>query len=180
MLPACALILATAALTACGSHDNKSDDAPTTPPSMSSTPSPDPTAEAKTAAIAAYTNMWNAAAATYHSGKATSPELERYATDKALAAISQTGLYYQDHGYLMNGRPTSTPVVTSIDFSATPYTAQITDCLDSTHYVEVNQKTGKAVPRGSGPYRHITTAVARYNGKAWLISELTIQRDRTC
>ncbi|WP_143080596.1 hypothetical protein [Actinacidiphila rubida] len=175
------MVVAMAAAAGCSKSSDKAEKAPpTSTVSTSTAPSPDRTALAKIGAAAAYVHMWSAAAAAYHAGKVTSPQLELYATDKALAAISQTGLYYQDHGFVMNGQPSSMPVVTSVDFSATPYTAKITDCLDSTHYVEVERKTGKAVPRGEGPYRHVTTAVARFNGKNWLISELTIQRDRTC
>ncbi|BBG20656.1 hypothetical protein RVR_P127 (plasmid) [Actinacidiphila reveromycinica] len=130
--------------------------------------------------IAAYEGMWNAAAAAYHNGKVTSPDLEKYAVDKALADIRATGLYYQDHGEIMSGRPTYSPTVSSVSFASTPYTADVTDCLDSTHYIEVDKKTGKAVDRGAGPYRHVATAVARYNGKSWVISSVTISRDRTC
>jgi hypothetical protein len=181
MLAASAVVVSAVAVAGCGSSGGDPAPSPSTsPPSASSAPSPDRTAQAEAQAVAAYEHMWAAAAAAYHAGKVTSPELEKYAIDKALADIKTTGLYYQDHGQIMNGRPTSTPHVTSIEFATTPYTADITDCLDSTHYVAVDKKTGKATDRGPGPYRHVTTAVARYNGTSWVISSVDISRDRTC
>ena len=180
MLPSCALVVAAATVAGCGGSD-KADNAPTTsPPTTTSTPSPDPTAEAKTQAIDAYEHMWDASAATFHAGKVTSPELEKWAVDKALASQEASGLYYQQQGTIMQGKPALSPRVTSIELTETPYTANITDCADTTHYIEVYKSSGKPVGKVSGDRHHVTTAVARFNGKSWVISEFTIARDRTC
>lgn len=181
VLPVCAAAVALPLLAACGGG-GKTDGTATTPPptTTAASPSPDRTAEAKAAAAAAYVHMWDAAAATFHVGKVTSPELEKWAIDKALANQEASGLYLQQRGTIMQGKPVLSPRVTSVDFTETPYTADITDCMDTTHYIEVSKTTGKPVGTVSGDRHHVATAVARYNGKSWVISEIVIDRDRTC
>jgi hypothetical protein len=182
VLPACATGVALAFLAGCGGG-GKTDDAPSTPPpstTAASTPTPDRTAEAKTDAAAAYVQMWDASAAAFHAGKVTSPELEKWAVDKALANQEAAGLYYQGRGTIMQGKPSLSPTVTSVEFTETPYTANITDCMDTTHYIEVSKKTGKPVGGVDPQKHHVATAVARFNGKSWVISEVAIDRDRTC
>lgn len=182
MLAVCAAVAVAAPLVAGCGGNGKKDAAPSAPPpaTTTSTPTPDRTAEAKTDAAAAYVQMWDASAAAFHAGKVTSPELETWAIDKALANQEAAGLYYQGRGTIMQGKPVLSPKVTSVSFGVTPYTANITDCMDTTHYIEVNKKTGKPVGSSDTDRHHVATAVARFNGKHWVISEVAIDRDRTC
>jgi len=182
MLPVCAVVLSGCLATGCGSSD-KSDDTPspsTAPQTTSASPGPDRTAEAKTQAVAAYEDMWRTAVQVYTSGSLTNPDLAKYATDKALSNIKVTGAYYQDHGMTVQGEPSLAPRATSVSFAKKPYAVNITDCVDSTHYLEVYRATGKAVHSPAGSRRHVVTAVVGFNGTSWIVSDFTIERDRTC
>ncbi|MGW5355268.1 hypothetical protein ACWERV_32705 [Streptomyces sp. NPDC004031] len=177
---ACAAVLAIALSAGCSSSGSDSNHAPSTAPLTTTTsPTPDRTAQAQTQAVAAYEGMWRTAVQVYASGDLTDPDLPKFAADKALANIKVTGAYYQDHGMSVKGEPSLAPKVTSVSFAKTPYTAAITDCVDSTHYTEVYRATGKAAPR-SASRRHVVTAVVDFNGTSWIVSDFTIERDRTC
>ncbi|NUS15646.1 MAG: hypothetical protein HOY69_30345 [Streptomyces sp.] len=180
MPPVCAAVLVASLAAGCGSSGGKSDGAPTaTPQTSSASPTPDRTAEAEAQAVTAYESMWRTAVQVYASGDLTNPDLPKYAIDKALANIKVTALYYQDHGMSVTGQPALSPKVTSVSFAKQLHTANVTDCVDSTHYVQVYKATGKAVPR-SGSFRHVVTALVVDNGSSWVVSDFTIQRDRTC
>lgn len=177
---ACAAMMAVALSAGCSSSDGKSNQAPSVAPrTASASPTPDRTAQAQTEAVAAYEGMWHTAVQVYATGDLTNPDLPKYAADKALAAIKVTGAYYQDHGMSVKGEPALAPKVTGVSFAKTPYTAAITDCVDSTHYTEFYKATGKAAPR-SASRRHVVTASVDFNGTSWIVSDFTIERDRTC
>ncbi|SEG85816.1 hypothetical protein SAMN05216223_116144 [Actinacidiphila yanglinensis] len=181
MLKASVIVVVALSGAGCGSSHDKTDTTPTSsPPTTTASPTPEAMAQAKAAAAAAYVNMWDAAAATFHAGKVTSPALEKWAVDKALAGQEEAGLYYQGRGDVMQGKPRLWPKVTSVELTETPYTANITDCMDSSHYIEVGKKTGKPVGGVDPQKHHVVTAVARFNGTSWVITQMTIDRDRTC
>jgi hypothetical protein len=175
-----ALLTVVVALAAAAGCSSGSDEAS---PKKSASPSPtksaDPDAAEKAQVLEAYRNMWASRNRTYAKAK-LDPKLEEYAGNKALSNIKVTLLYYQDHGTVMRGEPVNSPKVTGIDTSAKPMKATITDCVDTSNYDEVEAKTGKKVPVGTGPRRHVYTATAITSHGKWIIWTTSIDRDRTC
>ncbi|WP_371594727.1 hypothetical protein [Streptomyces virginiae] len=103
----------------------------------------DPQAAEKAAVLAAYAGMGAAEVRTYASGT-LDPEVERYATDQALADIKATLFWYQQRGTRMKGQPVHTAAVESLDTSGDPRRAVVTDCVDSTGYDKVALYTSKS------------------------------------
>jgi hypothetical protein len=122
--------------------------------------------------------MWDATAQLYATG--SSADLGQYAHDKALADINDTAFYYQQHNIIVKGQPVLSPRVASISAGIQPYRAAITDCIDSTHFVEVDKSTGKAVPLLDKSQRHVVTAHAQTLSGRWVIMNFTISRNQTC
>jgi len=147
--------------------------------SPSATKSVDPEVTEKAEVLEVYRNMWEARNRTYAEAK-LDPKLTDYAGNKALSNIKVTLLYYQDHGTVMKGKPVNSPEVTGINTASKPKKATITDCVDTGHYDEVDAKTGKEVPVGTGSRRHIYTATAISSHGKWIIWTTDINRERTC
>ncbi|MER5924934.1 hypothetical protein [Streptomyces mirabilis] len=174
-----ALVVALVALTAgCSSSGDHGGEAKKTT-SPAPTKSSDPDASEKTAVLEAYRNMWKARNRTYATAKLDS-KLEDYAGNKALSNIKATLIYYQDHGTVLKGEPVNSPEITGIDTAAKPMKATITDCVDTSHYDEVNAKTGKKVPVGTAPVRVVYNATAINSNGKWIIWTTEIDRGRTC
>lgn len=109
----------------------------------------DPQAAEKAAVLAVYAGMGAAEVRSYAAG-ALDPELERYATDTALADIKATLFWYQQKNTVLAGQPARSAVVDSIDTASDPRRAVITDCVDSSGYDKVS-KDGTPVAVPSGP-----------------------------
>ncbi|MFJ5812146.1 hypothetical protein [Streptomyces sp. NPDC093093] len=140
----------------------------------------DPQAAEKTAVLTAYDAMAAAETRSY-ANAVLDPELEKHATDKALADIKATLFWYQQRDIVMKGAPVHSPRVDSLDRSGGTWRASITDCVDSTAYNKVDKTSGKPVTAPSGPRRHVVTSTAqRTNTGPWQIYTSTIERDRTC
>jgi hypothetical protein len=168
-------------LASCGGDPSDDDtSAPSPSASVSASPTADPQAAAKAKVLTAYQAMWNAQVKVYSSGTLKGAELESVAADKALAKIKVTALYYQNHGTIMQGKPKLSPKVASISTGTDSDTATITDCIDSTDYVQVYKKTGKPVGTVDSNRRHVATYTARTIATKWLITDFDIDRDRTC
>ncbi|MFE9968244.1 hypothetical protein [Streptomyces sp. NPDC005525] len=140
-------------------------------------PSADPEKAQKDAVLTVYRKMWAAQVKAYSSGTLKGVGLEGVAGGKALSKVRVTALYYQEHGSVMKGEPELSPKVTAISKGSQ---AEITDCIDSTHYVQVNKKTGKRVGLLDENRRHVATYEARTIAGTWLITDFDIDRDRTC
>ncbi|MFE5372465.1 hypothetical protein [Streptomyces mirabilis] len=174
------LLLALAVLTVTtGCSSGSNDASPKQSATPSATQSVDPHAAEKTAVLDTYRNMWKARNRTYATAKLDS-KLEDYAGNKALSNIKATLIYYQDHGTVLKGEPVNSPEITGIDTAAKPMKATIADCVDTSHYDEVNVKTGKKVPVGTAPVRVVYNATAINSNGKWIIWTTEIDRGRTC
>jgi len=166
-------------LAGCGGDPSDSGtSSPSPSASVSASPSIDPQAAAKATVLKVYQKMWDAQVKAYSSGTLKDADLESYAADKALSKIKVTALYYQQHGTIMQGKPTLSPKVTAID--TVKHSATITDCVDSTNYVQVDKKTKKPVGTLDNNRRHVGTATAHTIAGKWFITDITLDRDRTC
>jgi len=139
----------------------------------------DPQAKAKAAVLKAYGHLVKTQARIYATAK-YDPDIEKFATDKALKDVKLTMLYYQDHGTVQKGKVKRSPKVTAINTESEPMKAIVTDCADSSHYDEVDAETGKVVSY-DGPRRHIVTSTAyRSDSSDWKFYTVVIDRERTC
>lgn len=159
----------------CSTSEDKALPSKTSAPATP-VPSADPEKAQKDAVLTVYRKMWAAQIKAYSSGTLRGAGLESVAGDKALSKIKVTALYYQEHGNVMKGKPQLSPKVTAISEGQ----AEITDCIDSTHYVQINKKTGKAVGLLDNNRRHIATYKAHTIAGKWLITDSNIDRNRTC
>ncbi|MEV7616999.1 hypothetical protein [Streptomyces sp. NPDC089799] len=171
--------LAVTALTGCSS-----DPAPKAAPSPSATPSPsssvDPQAAEKASVIATYQAFWEAQRKVFGSGSMEGTGLEKVATDKAYSKAETTRKYYVQNGTIMKGEPALSPKVSAIDMAAQPPAATITDCVDTTNYVQVYKDSGKPVETLDANRRHIITSRMLKIGGAWQVRDAEVDRDRTC
>ncbi|WP_329448905.1 hypothetical protein OG906_38265 (plasmid) [Streptomyces sp. NBC_01426] len=70
------------------------------------------------------------------------PELEKHATDKALADIKATLFWYPRRGTVMKGAPVHSWKLGSLDTSGDTWRASITDCVDSSAYTRSPRPPG--------------------------------------
>lgn len=175
-----AAALAAVLVVGCAGAD-KQDAAPAASSSAPASPSADPDAAGKRAVLRAYKEMTTAEARTYATAK-LDPELEKYATHKALSDISATLFYHQQQKTVMRGTVKRDPEVVTLDLDADPAKATVKDCADSSEYDEVDAETGKVIKKKtSGDRRHVMKAQAfRNEAGAWRFTSHTIERDEKC
>ncbi|MFD9725945.1 hypothetical protein [Streptomyces sp. NPDC059072] len=154
--------------------------APKPSPSASPSPSADPQEAEKTAALGVYRAFWDASLKAYSTGSMTNTGMESVGTDKAYAKVQATQIYYRDNGFAMTGAPILSPKVTALDTAAEPPKASITDCIDSTNYIQVEKESGKPVGTLDKNRRHVATYTALKIGGAWQIRDFEISRDQLC
>ncbi|MFZ3475753.1 hypothetical protein ACODT3_40290 [Streptomyces sp. 4.24] len=176
---AAAAAAAIAVTTAGCSKDDKAAPPPASPPASPS-PSADPQAAEKTAILGVYQAFWDAQLKVYATGTMKDTGIEKVATDKAYAKIQATRSYYVDHGSVMKGKPVLSPQISALDMSKTPPAGTITDCVDTTGYVQVSKESGAPVETLDTKRRHITMYTVLKIGGAWQVRDLEIDRDSTC
>ena len=152
---------------------------PPTSPSVSATPSPDPTATAKAEVLAVYRGYWAAKVAAHAAPAGPVPkDLSTYAIAKAQTDTEATILRLRQQGIAFRGAPVLSPDVTTIDLGQA--SAAISDCVDSTHWLPVFVATGKSALAPGQPMRVIVESTARIYSGRWVIDTSVAHRDRTC
>jgi hypothetical protein len=177
---AAAFAAAGAVLLAAGCASSGKPAAVSSPSAVASPSTPAPDAAAKAQVLATYRGMWADMVKIYGSGTLEGTDLQTYAADKALAGIKASELYYQEQNLVVKGEPVLSPQITSIDLSANPPTAQITSCVDSTHFLPVDKNTGKPAKLASNVFRHVENSTAIEDEGKWVIIESVIQQDQSC
>ncbi|MFD3328613.1 hypothetical protein [Streptomyces sp. NPDC058701] len=179
LLAAGAVVTIVAAVTAGCSEGNK---AAPPPPSPTATPGPsaDPQAAEKTALLGVYRAFWDAQLKVYASGSTKDTGIEKVAGDMAYSKVQTTRAYYVERGYDIKGAPILSPQVTAMNPAATPPSATITDCVDTSDYYKVDKATGKKVETADNNRRHVAKYEALHIGGAWQIRDFDISRDNLC
>jgi hypothetical protein len=180
LLTAASLGLAIVMVAGCGGSSGSTPSSSPSAPATAVSPTADPQAAAKATVLAVYRKMWDTSIQAYQAGSSKGTHLEDYTTDKALSGVYASIVYYRDGGTTVRGKPVLSPEVTAVSLDTQPRTASITDCLDTTHYVEVSRKTGKPVATADKVRRHVATATARITSGTWKIVTFSIDRERTC
>jgi len=107
-----------------------------------------------------------------------SPLLAQYASGNALALLVH-GLYMNlQAGLVTKGQPVFHPQVTALSPATSPTEATITDCIDSTHWLEY--KTNGALANNAPGGRRAATADVQESGGTWKVSALAVQAVGTC
>ncbi|MFD0120171.1 hypothetical protein [Streptomyces virginiae] len=178
LLTAAAIAATVAAVTIGCTKENKASLPPS--PAASPPPSADPQAAEKDALLGVYRAFWDAQRKVYASGSMKGSGIEKVAGDKAYSKIQTTRAYYVDNGSIMKGEPVLSPTVSALDMTQTPAAGTISDCVDTTGYIQVNKESGQPVETLNSKRRHLSTYTALKIAGAWQIRDLEIDRDRTC
>ncbi|WP_103528984.1 hypothetical protein [Streptomyces sp. SM12] len=105
-------------------------------------------------------------------------ELNSYATGDALRDIRETAHWFAVHDSKMDGEPVLSPEVTELDLEAG--TAQITDCVDNSDYVQVDADgeplSGEFVRK---PQRVVADAELG-DGERWIITSTDVELVESC
>ena len=149
------------------------------------TPPPAPTAASPTAsgspqaqARQAYLGMWQAFVAASRTADFQSPALAHYAAGDALSLLTH-GLYqnYQD-GIVTRGQPAFDPQVAVTSSSGSAAQASVTDCADSSTWVNY-YKSGKPAPGEARGRQRIYARLQPYFG-VWKVTYLVVEKVGTC
>jgi hypothetical protein len=164
-----------------GSTSTSKTSVESAPSSVTSTsPSPDPTGQAEQAVLTAYQGFWNLQVQAYTQGSLVGLPINTYAIGKADAGIRESLQYYVSQNLVMRGRPVLSPKVTGINLATKPYTATITDCVDTKNFLPVDKSTGKPAPLTDNVFRHPWTLSASFDNVQWRITDGSVDRSRTC
>ena len=126
---------------------------------------------AKDAALKAYNGYLTAYVTASHTADWSAKSIDTYAADP-LRQQAKVALHdLLDAHHVMKGQPSSHPVVTALNTSASPKTVLLSDCVDMTNWIEVQKATGKPVSAGSGGHEAVSVVVVDYPGHGWLVQQ---------
>lgn len=176
-----ALVLAVLVAVACG--NDGPDAAPTPSPSSPVATAGSTTSKADSderAAIDAYVAMWMAMAKAGETADWESPELAKYATGNALTTITRSLYADSNNGIVSRGKPTLNPHVTGRVPEGEPTTIRISDCGDSTNWLQVDADSGEPVDDEPGGRRAIEAEVKKQSDGSWKVSRFAVQELGSC
>ena len=168
--------LALAGLAACsGGAATAPHPAPSTLFAPSPTASPgDPRAQS----LRAYLGMWSAFVVASQTADYQSPSLSRYAAGDALSVLVH-GLYENYRaGIVTRGQPSFDPKVTIISAGGVPVRASVTDCADSSRWLDY-YKSGKPDGGPAQGRRRIQAQLQLFDG-TWKVTYLVVGKEGTC
>jgi hypothetical protein len=127
-----------------------------------------------------YKAMWLNMAKAAETADWQSPLLSEYATGNALTTMSR-GLYVNHtEGRVSRGRPTLSPTVVGVEPPDNPTRVQISDCGDSTSWLQYDAATGDLVDDVPGGRRAISAVVDKQADGTWAVSDFAVQELGTC
>lgn len=150
---------------------------PTPPVSAAASPTGVPESP-QAQARQAYLGMWQAYVAASKTADYQSPTLARYAAGGALSLLTH-GLYqnYQD-GIVTRGQPSFRPDVTITSPGSSSAQANVTDCADSSAWVNYTT-SGKQAPGESRGRQQVYARLQPYFG-TWKVTYLVVEKVGTC
>lgn len=175
-----ALVLAGLVLVACGDDSSGATTPTPTSPMATSSPTTSAADSAERAAIDAYVGMWMAMAKAGETADWESPELAKYATGNALTTITRSLYTDQKNGVISRGKPTLDPQVTAREPDDDPRIIRISDCGDSTNWVQVDADSGEPVDDEPGGRRAIEAEVKKQGDGAWKVRRFAVQELGSC
>lgn len=153
---------------------------PAQPSSVAPTTPTNPADRAKQAALVAYRGMWHSFVVAGTTSDWQSPSLGQYATGIALTNLSR-GLY-ADHynGLVTKGEPVLNPNVSSVDPPNNPTKVMITDCGDSTHWLQYRADNGQLADSTPGGRRLINATVQKQADGSWKVTDFGVHDLGSC
>jgi hypothetical protein len=173
-----ALIVGLLALPGCSSsRQDRSPEPPSVSLAPEVTPTPDPSASATDAALAAYRSMWTSY---IEAGRTTDPQddavISQYAEGDALAAL-QAGLgVNRRDGVVVEGDVVMSPTMTDL----TPGEVEVLDCLDTSASTRVKASPGGAPFTDSPGGKRRVTATVRELAGTWKVISFVPYEVGTC
>lgn len=136
--------------------------------------------KATQAAVTAYVGMWNDFAAAAATSDWRSPKLGQYATGLALSTLSR-GLY-ADHanGVISKGGPTHDILKSSAAPPNAPTKVMITDCGDSTHWLQYRADNGQLADNTRGGHRLINATAQKQADGSWKVTDFGVHDLGSC
>jgi hypothetical protein len=124
--------------------------------------------------------MWRDMAQAATTSDWKSPLLAQHATGDALSAISR-GMY-ADHlnGLVSKGAPKDYPKVTSAVPASDPTTVMISDCGDSSHWLQYHKDSGKLADDTGGGRRAITAEAKKQADGSWKVTRFAVEGLGSC
>jgi hypothetical protein len=162
-----------------GCHSGDPDDGiPSSSPAAPTPSSLAPSAAAERDAVAAYRGMWDAFVEAAKTSDSDDPALRKSAADNALKLIVSGLITNRTLGKVVLGDLKISPRVTRMTPSDGPTTAEITDCVDATNWLEY-KKSGKRWDDKPGG-KHLTTATVKAVDGSWKVTSFTLRKAGTC
>ena len=137
-------------------------------------------AEAQREVLAVYDGYRNANVRAAATADHQSKELGRYVGEPLLGQLVNNLYVMSQNGIVSRGRPTWSPKVTMLRLNASPPTAEIVDCFDTTNWNAVFKATGKSAAAPGQTKRFKVSAVAKQVGGRWYIVESRAERTTPC
>lgn len=153
----------------CAAPGNASSESGTAGAPAPPGPSDPPRTDEETAALSAYTGMWDTVVAASHEGGEVPAELEDHAVGGALALMTAALDGARTAGAEVTGEPVLDPAVTVEG----PDRATVDDCLDDSGW-----NLGVGSSSGQGP--RLVEATLIHDGLAWRVSDLRIWEAGSC
>lgn len=142
--------------------------------SASVSPSPRPTNEAATSAIAAYRAMWADAEVAGRTADPKNPRLDDHAQKNALWLLQYTMERARKAGVTIEGSVVADPTVVKSEKDK----VELRDCIDASRWLQVKPGTSS---RGLLGGRHRAKAtVVRVSDDTWKVSDLYLEDVGTC
>lgn len=172
------VVLAVGAVAACSQPPAKKATPALTPTKIASNTS-DPNAQARDAALAAYTGMWADYTEAARTADYKDQRLVHHATDAALGAIVQS-LYRLNHdGLVIKGELRTAPTVVDSSPTNAPTRVDIRDCASDQNWLEYVAATGKPKDAVPGGHRLVTAEVTK-QFDLWRVVSYQVQAEGTC
>jgi hypothetical protein len=163
-------------VTGCG-HDKPVRTSGTPSGTSSRTPSASASGVAKDDALAAYRGMWNAYVEAAKTSDPDAPALRTYASDDALKLIVGALVTNRAQKKVVRGDLKIDPRAT-VTLAASAPTATVTDCVDSTRWLEYKASGGLWDDKSGG--KHRTTATVKSRNGSWKVTSFTLEGSGTC
>jgi hypothetical protein len=124
--------------------------------------------------------MWEDYAVAAETSNWQDPRLGQHATGIALTNITR-GLYTdKTNGVVSKGRPKLDPSVLSMEPPTAPIKVIVTDCGDSTDWIQYRADTGEPADDSPGGRREINAIVEKQADSAWRVTDFGIHEVGSC
>lgn len=124
--------------------------------------------------------MWQDFVAAGRTSDWQSPLLGQHATGVALTNLAR-GLYANYYnGLVTKGEPILNPSVYSVEPTDAPTRIVVTDCGDSTNWLQYRKDNGQLANNEPGGRRLINAVVEKQSDGSWKVSEFAVHELGSC